>query len=182
MSMLLPLLIESERARATAAALHAWQREQNDDPPLNELEDAARSAMSTFPFLRDLVGKVLAQGAAGTLQDVDRTWQALVNVLDTCKESLSCVRDLARKAAEREGVPVSVAAELDAAIEELTRMGHKAYDAWPQDDPAELAAAREYARGALPNDKLLQLAKDHPPPQSWYDEEAKPPRPVAMEG
>jgi hypothetical protein len=179
--MLLAVRIESERARATAAAVDAWRREQQDDPALSEVEDAAHSALSTLPLLRDLVGKAFAQAATGTLEDGEHTWQALVHMIDTCKETLIGIRDLARKAAEREGAPFQAVAELDAAVEELTRLGQAAYDAWPQDDPAEMTAAREYARQALSNEKLLKLAKDHPPPQSWYDEGGKNSRPAATE-
>ena len=180
MTQMLVVRLEYERARAMAAALEAWKQEHHDVPPLDELEDMIRATMSTLPFLRNLVGKLRAKVATGTVEEFDHPWQAMLNVIDICKESSRTVHELAQKAADGEGRTYTLAAEHAAFIQELEGLGQEVYDSWPQDDPSELAAAQDYARQVLPNDELLRLAKDFPPPQSWYDEESKPPRPTSL--
>jgi hypothetical protein len=181
MSEVLALRIERERMRATSDVIRAWMEERREGGSASEAELLVAMAIEHVETVRRLWNTTAKAVTDGNTDDPDQTWCSLMERFDESIDLMQRIRAIAGAMAKRGG-PVEGAAELEEAIKEVEAMRQAAYEAWPQEDPAQLAAAQEYARRVLPNEKLLELAKSHPAPQAWYDEEGLPaPKPAEEE-
>ena len=152
-------------AAAKEWAERAQRNEQLNDESASLISQMVLICLRAPELMRDLWEWGKAEAQAGRLGETQGAGDDLRERLGAWLDLLGLIQSAA-KACEAEGYPLSGAAELEGAADELRTILQEVSEAWPPQEPG--------ATPPLPYEDLRALADRFPPPAHWYEEKGDP--------
>jgi hypothetical protein len=179
---MLTLRVLRRQAEAYQQEVEAWKVAHRDAADADWIDDVVRTDVRAILGSFDLtLDRLTRKRAADQVQDAVETGALLRGL---CSALLSFLEELRSWADElaASGYELNGRADLDAACERLNDRYDGVALSWPGEEEGgdpELKAVQDAMRQRLPSARLLELAAERRPPQSWYDEPDRPvpPRP-----